>query len=68
MTGIFFEKGCQVVKTPMYTGFATSKRLSEVVIRLSSSRQPFRGCIPCVYKGFIKVISIMYKFRLFIDN
>ncbi len=34
----FLQKGCQVVKTPMYTGFATSKRLSEVVIRLSSSR------------------------------
>ena len=24
----FLQKGCQVVKTPMYTGVATSKRLS----------------------------------------
>ena len=30
------KKGCQVVKTPINTGVATSKRLSEVVIRLSS--------------------------------
>jgi hypothetical protein len=33
---IFCGKGCQVVKTPINTGVATSKRLSEVVIRLSS--------------------------------
>jgi len=32
---IFCGKGCQVVKTPINTGVATSKRLSEVVIRLS---------------------------------
>ena len=34
----FSEKGCKVVKTPMYTGFATCRRLSEVVKRLSEYR------------------------------
>ena len=33
--GKFCKKGCQVVKTPINTRVATSKRLSEVVIRLS---------------------------------
>ena len=31
----FSEKGCKVVKTPMCKGFATCRRLSEVVKRLS---------------------------------
>ena len=38
----FFKKGCKVVKTPMYKGFATSERLSEVVKRLSDSWQCLR--------------------------
>ena len=32
----FLRKGCQVVKTPINTRDATSKRLSEVVKRLSA--------------------------------